>query len=288
MNPSTAPSPALPALTVTVCSYNRSRLLELALAGYDRQSYRNFEVIVCDDGSSDGTVELVEGLKRRLSFPLRLFTWDDLGYRRAGVLNVGFVLAKNPLVVCTDEDCVPHRDFLLGHARMARRGRFTLAKVVKVAERDMAAATVEGIATGRVDRLLSPWPRTKLFYMHLKYYQWLLCRTPLRPKMNGANFAVWRDDLWAVNGFDNTFVGYGYEDNDLRRRLLESGRRIQVAVRQAVTFHLWEKKKGYVVGNSGVKNKAHAERPTTQIVCADGLRQTAARLNLEIPAEYRS
>jgi glycosyltransferase involved in cell wall biosynthesis len=261
--------------------------MELTLTGYDRQSYRDFEVIVCDDGSSDGTQELVERLKGEVSYPLRLFTWEDQGYRRAGVLNAGFVMAAHPFVVCTDEDCVPHRDFLLGHARQARRGMFSLAKVIKVKEHQMGAATVAGIRAGDMDRLLTAWPRLRLFYQHFKYRQWILCRTANRPKMNGANFGVWRDSLWAVNGFDNTFVGYGYEDNDLRRRLLESGLRMQVAVREAVTFHLWEKQKGYVVGNSGLKNKAYAERERTEVVCADGLRQTAARLGLEIPAEYR-
>ena len=272
------PTDDLPAISVVICSYNRRAMMELTLTGYDRQSYRNFEVIVCDDGSSDGTKELVDRMKAEVSYPLFLFTWEHRGFRKAGVVNAGFVMARNPFVVCTDEDCVPHRDFLLGHARRARRGAFSLAKAIKVEEQQMQAATTEGIRAGEMDRLLTAWQRLRLFYWHFKYHQLILRRTPYRPKMNGANFGVWRDSLWAVNGYDNTFVGWGYEDNDLRRRLSESGLKIQVAVREAVTFHLWEKKRGYVIGNNYIKNKAYAERIETQVVCADGMRQTAARL----------
>ena len=284
--PGPATSSPLPAISVVVCSYNRRAMLELALTGFDRQSCRDFELIVCDDGSSDGTAELVEQMKPRLSYPLRFFAWADQGYRRAGVLNVGFVLARNPLVVCTDEDCVPHRDFLLGHARRARPRAFSLAKVVYVAEPQMAAATPDAIRAGHMDRLLTTWRRLDLALWDLKYRQWLAFRTPNRPKMNGANFAAWRADLWAVNGFDNRFVGYGYEDNDLRRRLLVSGLRIRLAVRQAVTFHLWEKKKAYEAGDAGIRNKAYAERPDASTICEDGIRQTAQRLGLDLPPDF--
>ena len=273
----------LPSVTLVMASYNRRSMIELSLLACQQQRHPNFEVIVCDDGSSDGTVDLVHRLTRQVSYPLRIFTWEDRGYRRAGVLNAGFAMARNDLVVCTDEDCVPHSGFLQGHASRARRGRFNLAKVIKVPEQKMILATPENAAAGAMDALLGPLQKADLLVWSLKYRQWLLTGRRDRPKMNGANFAVWRDDLWAVNGFDNRFVGYGYEDNDLRRRLLLAGRRIQVAVRQAVTFHLWEKKKGYDMGNAGVRNKAYAERDQTATICEDGLRQTAQRLGIEPP-----
>ncbi len=267
-------------------SYNRRAMIELSLLALDHQSYRDFEVIVCDDGSSDGTVELVQRMTHRVSYPLRLFTWEDRGFRRAGVINAGIAMARNDLVVCTDEDCVPHSRFLEGHACRARPGCFNLAKVIKVPQQKMVLATPDDAQAGRMDTLLGPLQKADLWIWSLKYRQWMLTGRRDRPKLNGANFAVWRKDLWEINGLDNRFVGYGYEDNDLRRRLLLAGKRIRVAVRQAVTFHLWEKKKVYDVGTSGVRNKAYAEREKTQVICADGLRQTARRLRLEIPKQY--
>jgi len=54
-----------------------------------------------------------------------------------------------------------------------------------------------------------------------------------------CNLAVWRNDLLAVNGFDEDFVGWGYEDSDLVQRLLNAGRRRR-ATRWAVpVLHLW-------------------------------------------------
>ena len=42
-------------------------------------------------------------------------------------------------------------------------------------------------------------------------------------KALGANMGVWKKDLFAINGFDNKFQGYGFEESDLENRLIKSG-----------------------------------------------------------------
>ena len=60
-----------------------------------------------------------------------------------------------------------------------------------------------------------------------------LLRFPLGPLRNQyprrwrgvktCNLGVWRDDLFAVNGFDERYQGWGYEDSDLVLRLIRNG-----------------------------------------------------------------
>ena len=61
-----------PGISVIICTYNRKDVLERALAAYRNQTFRDFEVIVTSDGSSDGTDEMMEALRGQSGYPLRL------------------------------------------------------------------------------------------------------------------------------------------------------------------------------------------------------------------------
>jgi GT2 family glycosyltransferase len=54
-------SPASPRVTVVVPNWNGERFLETCLSSLRRQSFRDFEVVLADNGSTDGSVEFVEG-----------------------------------------------------------------------------------------------------------------------------------------------------------------------------------------------------------------------------------
>jgi hypothetical protein len=82
--------------------------------------------------------------------------------------------------------------------------------------------------TGRVNRI------TPL----LRLVDW----SEARDDLTGAktcNLAVWREDLLAVNGFDEEFIGWGYEDSDLVQRLLNCGRRRRASRWAIPVLHLW-------------------------------------------------
>jgi predicted glycosyltransferase involved in capsule biosynthesis len=53
--------------------------------------------------------------------------------------------------------------------------------------------------------------------------------------------AFWRDDLCLVNGYDESFVGWGREDSELAARLIHSGIRRRNFKFGAVAYHLWHK-----------------------------------------------
>jgi hypothetical protein len=49
---------------------------------------------------------------------------------------------------------------------------------------------------------------------------------------------IWREDLIAVNGYDESFTGWGREDSDLAARLFHLGRKRKFVRGRAVVFHL--------------------------------------------------
>lgn len=64
---------------------------------------------------------------------------------------------------------------------------------------------------------------------------------PHKPKVLGGHHAVTVGRLRAINGYDEQYTGYGYDDDDLSRRLhaLDPRPRTAIAVRDIVAWHLW-------------------------------------------------
>ena len=112
----------MPTVSVVIPTYNRKQVLAKTLEALDGQTLDAglFEVIVVDDGSSDGTGELVESFQG--GFDLRCERCQNGGL--AAARNRGLALATHDVVVFLDDDVVPEREF-----RKLRAGQAAAAKI---------------------------------------------------------------------------------------------------------------------------------------------------------------
>lgn len=92
-----APANDWPLVTAVVPAYNRERMLPEALASIRRQSYPNLEIIVVDDGSTDGTAEVA-----RVQPDVRLFEQPNSGPAQAR--NRAIINARGEFIACLDSD----------------------------------------------------------------------------------------------------------------------------------------------------------------------------------------
>lgn len=162
--------------------------------------------------------------------------------------------SASDLVVVIDGDMALAPDAIEKHAEMARRADVIVPFRINLTEAQTA--------TLDLSRLLDPtsaWPKAlipgpahlaALRSRHRRYQRQLLTRRlapwltkPHKPKLLGGHHAVRWNALLSVNGYDEAYVGYGYDDDDLARRLHQSGRattlRWQIAVRDIIAHHLW-------------------------------------------------
>jgi hypothetical protein len=83
----------------------------------------------------------------------------------------------------------------------------------------LAPSAPEQVAAGELDRLITEEERREFRKIQRKEQLYALLGKRKKPKILGGNWAVLRDALYAINGFDERFDGFGKEDSDVRNRL---------------------------------------------------------------------
>ncbi len=227
---------------VIISTYNNPRWLEKTLWGYCHQERKADEIIIADDGSTDETRLLIESFAGRL--PIRHVWHEDKGFRKTTILNKALVEATADYLVFTDQDCIPRTDFLKTHERMARKGYLLSGGYYKLSMPVSELINEEDISSGRVFQrawLFSKgqpksWKATKLIQNRL-FCRLMNAITPARASWNGMNSSGWREDLLAVNGFDER-MQYGGEDRELGERLVNMGIRTRQIRYSAIVLHL--------------------------------------------------
>ena len=232
-------------ISVIVTTYNREDALEAVLRSLARQTDRNFEVVVADDGSEQPTAALVESWKAKIGHRLEHVWHEDRGFRAAEIRNRAILASRGDYVVFLDGDCIARPDFVATHRRLAERGWFVTGNRIllspdltqKVLREKLAPETwrfadwLAQRSRGGINRLgaLLQLPLGPL--RRLRRNAWRGARS--------CNLAVWRSDLTRVDGFDADYRGWGKEDSDIIVRLQRAGVRRKDGVFATGVLHLW-------------------------------------------------
>ena len=103
-------------ISIAMCTYNGAQFLQKQLDTFASQTYPPYELIVCDDGSTDATLALTESFARKVPFPVRIFKNErNLGSTRNFEKAIG--ICDGDLVALSDQDDEWYPDKL---ARMHR------------------------------------------------------------------------------------------------------------------------------------------------------------------------
>lgn len=96
-------------ISVIIPTYNEKKVLEKAIESLGEQTYSDFEIIIVDDGSTDGTLEILENLSKTLK-DFSFYRQKHLGAGAAR--NLGASKAKGDILVFVDADMTFDPDFL--------------------------------------------------------------------------------------------------------------------------------------------------------------------------------
>jgi glycosyltransferase involved in cell wall biosynthesis len=222
--------------TLVVTTFNWPVALDLTLRSIARQSVPPGEVIVADDGSGPDTAQVVARWRSEIAAPVQHLWQPHEGFRLARSRNRAIAAANGEYVIIVDGDMVLHQHFMADHLSAARRGSF-IQGVRLLTEADTAARMLRD---GCMDLgVFAPGIRRRRHAVrNLALSRMLFWRRVGQSAIRGCNQAYWKSDLLHVNGFNEAFVGWGREDNEIAARLYNVGVRRRNLKFQALAIHL--------------------------------------------------
>jgi GT2 family glycosyltransferase len=228
-------------LSLILTTYQRPEHLKRSLLSLTLQHGMagRFEVVVADDGSQDDTQSVVQNFARTANFPLKWITHEHDGFRVALCRNDGARASTAPYLLFSDGDCIFPIDHLEQHLRARKQGIVRAGDCIRLDQQATARLDAEAIKSGAYCSWAPREERHRLIQKRIKerYYQFV--RHHFKPKLTGFNIGISREDFETVNGFDESFVGWGCEDDDLAYRLRKAGRRIASALPFTHGYHMW-------------------------------------------------
>ncbi len=238
-----------------ISTYNRPDALAVVLESVRRQTQTPAEVIVADDGSGNETRRVIDGAKKSFPCPLIHVWHEDKGFRKCIIWNKAIVRTSCDYIVQIDGDCVLSSHFIEDHLRFARAGWFTCGSRVlltrKLTEKVLSAKKFVRISA------FSPGVANRINAMRLLTFSRFLRERygAKKPYISrGCNMGFWKEDLLAVNGYDERICGWGYEDAELEVRLIKYGVRRQVLKFAGVQYHLFHEENDRTNATKNIEN----------------------------------
>lgn len=264
-------------ISVVITTHNRPDALGAVVDACFAQHDKDFEIIIADDGSTANTMECVNYYRRHATVPLRHVWQPHRGFRAAKVRNLGTLAASGDYIVFLDGDCIPQRDFIAQHRKLARRGFVVTGSRVllspEMTERVLAqhldlpaVSALKKIQhrlhgdLNKVSQVLLRWPDVARERRGFSYR-----------RIKSCNLGVWRNDLCTVNGFEESFQGWGHEDTDLVLRLHNAGIRRKDGACATEVFHLWHRPARRDSAASNLR-QVHERAAARVVLASQGLR----------------
>ncbi len=225
-------------VSLIVTTYNWKEALELSLRSALAQELLPLEIIVADDGSRPDTAEVVQRVGAGARVPV-IHSWQqDRGFRLARSRNRAIARARGDYIILVDGDILMEKHFILDHCKFARPGRFVQGTRVLLT-RELSEEILyhgggfeERFCTRRVENRKNCF-RSNVLARLFSF------RSRRIGGIKTCNFAFWKEDAIAINGFNEEFVGWGREDSEFTVRLLNAGIRRQNIRFNALAYHLW-------------------------------------------------
>lgn len=249
------------AVSVILSTYNQPEWLRKALWGFEQQCYKDFELVIADDGSGLETKAVINEFQENSALQIKHVWHEDEGFRKTVILNKAIVASEGDYLIFTDGDCIPRNDLVARHLELRKPGCFLSGGYFKLPDDVSHTILEEDIRTQRcfntdwlVEHGITRSFKLNKFSKGGLKERLLNTLTPTKATWDGNNASGWRTDILNTNGFDER-MEYGGEDREFGERLMNSGIKAIQARYGLITLHLHHER-GYVKPEMIEKNNS--------------------------------
>jgi len=212
-----------PLVSIVVLSYNGKHHLKTCLDSLLRTKYPNFEIILVDNGSTDGSVEFVQQ-----NYPMVKIVRLSKNIYATGGFMAGAIVARGRYVALLNNDIEVDENWLMPLIEVLERMPWVVAADAKYRNFYDRTRFDDVAAAGRwIDYFGNNYTRG-IREIDYGQYDKLVYEF-------GVSTIFRRDIFFKVGGFDTSFL-FGYEDIDLGWRLYLTGYKV-VYVPQSIIYH---------------------------------------------------
>jgi glycosyltransferase involved in cell wall biosynthesis len=267
-------------VSIIVSFYERLDYLKGCLDALSLCAQDFDEVVIADDGSKAATVDRLKEMMTSYDFPITHVTHPKEGFRLAATRNNGIRHSHGDYLIFLDCDFLVLPDTIPYHLRAAKPGRFVAGACKYLTEAQSSLILKSTIASSLLERFYREMPEREIIVQHRRFIKRaLLIRLHLaspRKQSLGGHFSIYKKDIELINGYDEDFVGWGGEDEDLGVRLAAAGIHCISAIRYARVMHMWHPSETKISKGSSWKKgtlKDYFLRSKIPFVCANGLKK---------------
>lgn len=213
-------------VTIIIPTYNRKDVLEKCLAALSNQTYpkNNYEIIVIDDGSFDGTEIMMKSYSDDFPCPLKYFRQENKG--PAAARNVGIKNASGQIILFTGDDIIAQPNFIEEHMKWHELYPQNNTSVL-------------GLITWSTDIVITPF----MYWLENggpQFHYWKIKdkkEVDSKDYFYTSNISLKKNFLLESNHFfDEDFPYAAYEDIELGTRLKQQGLLLKYN-KNAVGYH---------------------------------------------------
>ncbi|MBL7741739.1 MAG: glycosyltransferase family 2 protein [Chitinophagaceae bacterium] len=232
-------------VSLIISTYNWPAALDLCLKSVLLQSKLPDEVVIADDGSGKETKELIKKYQEIFPVPLTHVWHPDEGFQLAKIRNRAFAAATGEYLIQIDGDLILHNHFVKDHYTFKRKNCFVTASRVL-----LSPVTTKGLIDNNSIEIKKYSSGDRNFFNGIRFPAPILkqivgrtYKTSMKNKyyVKGCNMAFWKKDLIKVNGYNETFTGWGREDSELAIRLMNANIHKRFLKLGGICYHLFHR-----------------------------------------------
>eukprot|EP01047_Picozoa_sp_COSAG01_P002594 COSAG01_NODE_69_length_28801_cov_10.460038_20_plen_276_part_00 len=233
-------------ISIIITSFNWPEALEKCLQSLKEQSDRNFEVIISDDGSSPSVETMINKIKPTLPFLLKFLWQKHNGFHISKTRNKGIAKSSGDYIIFLDQDNILNQHFIKRQRYHAEPNFFgihqriflnqKLTKKILKSPKSIATKSPIWVLKERLLGNTNKW----LASINIPFKRFRYTKKNKWTK-TASCFAIWKKDLIKVNGFNENYKSWGYEDSDLLVRLLKKNIFRKSVKNSCFIYHLHHK-----------------------------------------------